>query len=324
MGTVLPVLFIRAPLASWRLWHLEKKGGASYTQIIKCLYLNAHILPYKLNWLHFGFATMAIDREHVAQAIHAKMGVSFRGYDINVYPLKNPACYTRLWKNVNKVHSISNYLIKRARAFGLSDSTAFQIIAPAVTQSFAAKTNFEFGQHLQIVTVARLTWIKGLSIALQAMAQLLKSGIQIHYTVVGEGPDREFLLHEIHELGLTKHVTLAGKFSHADTLIQIQNSDIYLQPSLNEGFCNAVLEAQAMGCLCVASRVGGLLENIEDGVTGWLVEPRNPDALTERIVQLIKLPLIERTAVSTQARQRVASHFQTDKHLLQWKSFYES
>lgn len=321
---VLPLLFIRAPFSTWRLWQLEKKGGASHTQILRCLYLNAHILPYRLNWLHFGFAAMALDREHVAKAIQSRMAVSFRGFDINVYPLKNPTCYTRLWRNVDQVHSISNDLVLRARALGLTGSTPVQIITPAIGPSLPVKTNFEFGQPVQIVTVARLTWIKGLSSALQTMAQLLKSGIQIHYTVVGEGPDREFLLHEIHELGLTNFVTLAGKLSHADALGRMQNSDIYLQPSLNEGFCNAVLEAQAMGCLCVASRVGGLIENIEDGVTGWLVEPRNPNAWVERVMQLISLPLIERKAVSTQAHQRVASHFQMDKHLLKWKSFYES
>ncbi len=58
---------------------------------------------------------------------------------------------------------------------------------------------------------------------------------------------------------------------------------IYVQPSLNEGFCNAVLEAQAMGKLTIASNVGGLPENIVDGKTGWLFENLSSESLAQQI-----------------------------------------
>ncbi|HRJ30855.1 MAG TPA: glycosyltransferase [Cyclobacteriaceae bacterium] len=324
MCFVLPLVFVRAPLASLRLWQLEKKDGLSLRSIFKSLYLNSHILPYKLNWLHFGFSAVGIGRENVARAIGANLAVSFRGYDINVYPLKHKGCYDRLWTKVDKVHAISHYLVNQARTLGLADSTPFHIITPAVSDYLPVKTDFQFKKPLQVITVARLTWIKGLSIALQAVAQLIKMGVQIHYTIIGDGSDREYLLHEIRAMELTDHVTLAGKLPHADTLNQMQQSDIYLQPSLNEGFCNAVLEAQAMGCLCIASRVGGLPENIEHGVTGWLFEPRSPGACAEALLKLLDVSMEERIIIASQARQRVALHFQMDNHLLQWRSFYES
>ncbi|MBN8650211.1 MAG: glycosyltransferase family 4 protein [Cytophagales bacterium] len=324
MCVVLPLVFTRAPLASLRLWRLEKRDGLSHTQILKSLYLNAHILPYTLHWLHLGFAAVGIGRENVAKAIGSQLAVSFRGYDINVYPLKHHGCYDRLWTKVDKVHAISHYLVNQSRALGLADSTPFQIITPAVSNYLPVKNDFEIKKPIQLLTVARLTWVKGLSIALQAVSQLKSTGVEVHYTIIGDGPDHEYLLHEIYALELTKWVTLTGKLSHADTLNRIQQSDIYLQPSLNEGFCNAVLEAQAMGCLCLASRVGGLTENIEHGVTGWLFEPRNSGACAEAIVRLINLSLEERTTISSQARQRVAAHFQMDKQVLQWKLFYES
>lgn len=320
---VLPALFLRAPRIILRLWQLERKEGKSWTAIVKILYLNAHILPYDLDWLHFGFATLCTGKENVAKAIEAKLAVSFRGYDINVYPLKHPDCYLSLWKRLDKVHSISQYLMDRARVYGLPDSITTQMITPAVSPNLPIKTNFEFGQPLHLMTVARLTWIKGLSYTLQAVAILKTQGVDIHYTIVGDGPDREHLLHEIHALGLTDDVTFAGRLSHSDTVNRMLKSDIYVQPSLNEGFCNAVLEAQAVGCLCIASRVGGLVENIEHGVTGWLFEPRNPLACSEAVIRLMGLSMEERITISSQARQRASSHFQMDSHLLQWKSFYE-
>src|SRR5690606_28909922 len=95
-------------------------------------YLNAHLLKANLDWLHFGFATMALGSETIAKAIGAKMAVSFRGFDINVYPIKHPECYNNLWKHVDKVHSISQYLLNKAISLGLSVETPFVIITPAV------------------------------------------------------------------------------------------------------------------------------------------------------------------------------------------------
>ena len=121
---------------------LEKKEGSSTLQILKKIYLNAHLLKAKVDWLHFGFATMALGSETVAKAIGAKMAVSFRGFDINVYPIKNPGCYSKLWKHVDRVHSISNYLLAKAYQMGLSQNTPSQIITPAVRLDLLPKASF--------------------------------------------------------------------------------------------------------------------------------------------------------------------------------------
>src|SRR5690606_33167127 len=133
-------------------------------QIFKKIYLNTHLLKANLDWLHFGFATMALGSETVAKAINAKMAVSFRGFDINVYPIKHPNCYQRLWKYVDKVHSISKYLLDKARGMGLSEDTLYTIITPAVKLDNLSvpKSITTSSDHIKIVTIARLTWIKGL------------------------------------------------------------------------------------------------------------------------------------------------------------------
>ncbi|MEZ4824312.1 MAG: hypothetical protein R2942_18715 [Ignavibacteria bacterium] len=66
---------------------------------MKSVYINSHILSEKIDRLHFGFMTMTLKRENVAKAIDAEMSVSFRGYDINVYPLKIPDVMTKPGKN---------------------------------------------------------------------------------------------------------------------------------------------------------------------------------------------------------------------------------
>ena len=63
---------------------------------------------------------MGLNREFVAETIGAKSSLSLRGYDIEVFPLKNNNCYQYLWKTINKVHTISDYLLVKAHNLGLS------------------------------------------------------------------------------------------------------------------------------------------------------------------------------------------------------------
>ena len=112
--------------------HLERKQGTPIRRVIEKIYINASLLKFKGDWVHYGFATVALGRELVPQAIGAKMAVSFRGYDINVYPLKHDNCYNLLWQQVDKVHSISTYLLNKSHNLGLDKNIPFQVIYPAV------------------------------------------------------------------------------------------------------------------------------------------------------------------------------------------------
>lgn len=311
---------------AFRLIALERKHGKGVGEALKSCYLNAHILKQKLDWLHFGFATQTLGREFVAKAIGAKMAVSFRGFDINVYPLKYPNCYHFLWKHLDKVHSISDYLLKKSYTLGLSESTSYQIIPPAVAiENLPKLENPAASSTLKIITIARLHWIKGLDIAFNAMAILKEQGIDFQYIIIGEGEQKEMerYLYQVHELGLKDYVHFKGKLSHEETLKNLQEATIYLQSSLNEGFCNAVLEAQALGKLCIASDVGGLPENIEYGVTGWLFELGNSDSLAKRILEIHQLPHGKKIIVSQKAQERVCTLFAIDQQVKQFQKFYQ-
>ena len=169
------ILFINCPIIFFRFLHLEKKDGITIRTRWENLYLNSHILKEKLDWLHFGFVTMAIRRENVACAIGAKMGVSLRGYDICVYPLKHQGCYQRLWDKIDKVHSISSDLLVAAQEQGLTGNIPQVTIQPAIDVDYfnaGEKDWIKFNgkETIHFLTVARLHWKKGLEYTLQAMA----------------------------------------------------------------------------------------------------------------------------------------------------------
>jgi len=312
--------------AVFRYINLERKENTGLIQILKKTYLNAHLIKAKLDWLHFGFATQAIGSETVAKAIGAKMAVSFRGFDINVYPIKQPNCYKGLWKHVDKVHSISHYLLNKAISMGLSGETPFAIITPAVQLDALPmnKTIITSSESIKIITIARLTWIKGLDVAIAAIYKLKKKGIKLTYYIIGDGDQNytERYKFMVYELGLKEEVIFTGKMAHSETLKHLSTANIYIQPSLDEGFCNAVLEAQAMGKLTIASNVGGLPENIVDEKTGWLFNDNSPELLAQKIEMVLALNETDKKVISQNAKKRVNEEFNIEKQEKKFIAFY--
>ncbi|PWI31514.1 glycosyltransferase [Flavobacteriaceae bacterium LYZ1037] len=308
-----------------RFVKLERQAKRSWTQIFKNTFTNSHMFSEHLDWLHFGFATLALQSEHVAKAIGSKMAVSLRGFDIDVYPLKHPDCYKLLWSQVDKVHAISNYLLQSAYQLGLSKETDVQIITPAIDiEKFKMKPEKIASIETKLLTVARLHWMKGLTETLEALAILKQEGVRFNYTIIGAGDLYESLCFTIHQLDLTDSVFLAGKKSQGEVIQELTNTDIYIQYSQSEGFCNAVLEAQAVGAICIVSDGGGLPENIIHQETGWIVPKRQPKALADILLYVLQIPSQEKLKIMDLARGRVAKDFSIEYQKNQFVEFYKA
>lgn len=313
-----------SPLKSRALFNLNRQSGFSMKQNLASLLASAHILKYKLDWLHFGFATVALGRENLAKAIGAKMAVSIRGFDIAIYPLKSPNCYELLWKRLDKLHYISDDLFKLAVREGFDEKTPHQKITPAIdTNLFRANERGAMNNPVRLLTVARLHWKKGLEYTLEALSLLDRNGVDFVYNIIGSGEDYERLVFAARQLGVSRKVFFQGTKTQAEIKEFYQNSDIYLQYSIQEGFCNAVLEAQAMGLLTIVSDAEGLPENVSDGQTGWVVPKRSPRLLAEKIRSISVLSENERLQRSQSAVSRVRENFNLEKQKAAFIEFYQ-
>jgi glycosyltransferase involved in cell wall biosynthesis len=105
------------------------------------------------------------------------------------------------------------------------------------------------------------------------------------FYVAGEGPARHYIENMVAELSLQGRVVLLG---HREDVPEVLASlDVVVQPSYaNEGVPQSVLQAMAMEKSVVASDAGAISEAVIDGKTGFLVEPKNPDQIAEKVVQL--------------------------------------
>tara|TARA_B110000881_G_scaffold28344_1_gene20919 strand:- start:124 stop:1284 length:1161 start_codon:yes stop_codon:yes gene_type:complete len=305
---------------------LERKQNVSFKRILKKLILNQHILQESnVDWLHFGFATQAIGRENIAKAVGAKMAVSLRGFDIGIYPLKNPKCYDLLWLNINKLHVISNDLLNLAYANGFKKNVPYQKITPAIDTSFFINQSLKDASNknlLQLMTIGRLHWKKDYTSIIIALKNLKDRGIDFEYTIIGDGPEEEKLKYLVYELGLINNIILTGKISQKEILIYFKKSHFYLQYSLQEGFCNAVLEAQSMGVLPIVSNAEGLSENVLNNITGWVIQKNSPKLLADKIVEVINLPDGNKEKIRKQAIERIKKEFNIEKQQKEFIDFY--
>lgn len=127
---------------------------------------------------------------------------------------------------------------------------------------------------------------KGQTILLEAVLKLSQSTLpDIHLILVGEGPDEDMLKEKVVKMGLQKNVSFF-KFT-TEPVYVFERIDLLVLSSLyKEGLPNVLLESMSMKVPVVSSKMAGVPEIVEDGITGYMVEPGNADELADAIVKL--------------------------------------
>ncbi|HEX2949547.1 MAG TPA: glycosyltransferase family 4 protein [Armatimonadota bacterium] len=158
-----------------------------------------------------------------------------------------------------------------------------------------------FALPLQLLYIGRLERAaKNTQILPVILDNVCHRGVPVHLTLIGEGPEHHRLEAAFREYGLEEHVTFLGAQQPNHIYKYLLNSHALLFPSLSEGFGLVAAEAQACGCVPIASRLQGSTEVcVRDGETGILVQAGNPDEFTNAIEALATSP--ERWAAMSQA-----------------------
>ena len=152
------------------------------------------------------------------------------------------------------------------------------------------RTMLGFTQQDQIVvTVGRMTEQKGYDVLLAALPTILAHQPHSHFLWIGEGPLLDVLRADLLTAGLDKVVHILGRRSDIPDLLAA--ADMFVLPSRFEGMPLVVLEAMAAGLPVIGTRVCGTAEVVDDGVSGRLVAPEQPDELAAAIVELLQNPV---------------------------------
>jgi len=155
---------------------------------------------------------------------------------------------------------------------------------------------------------------------ISAMPAILTAVPEARLLIVGDGPDEAQLRGEIRRLGLEDVVTLPGKRRDVGHLLAA--ADVFVFPSIAEGFGIAAVEAMAAGVPAIVSRAGGLAEIVEDGVTGLVVPTADPVAIADAVIRVhgdaaLRELLVERARASALAR------FTAEAGVARLQAFYD-
>lgn len=159
----------------------------------------------------------------------------------------------------------------------------------------------------ELLFVGRLAAVKGVRVLLDALHLIRTGRPDLRLTLIGDGPDRTELERRVAEMGLAGSVRFAGYRTTDEVAAFLGQSDVLVLPSFAEGVPVVLMEAMASGVPVVASRVAGIPELVEDGVTGRLVPPGNAEALGAAIVEVLGRK--DRKTMGEAGRARVEADF---------------
>jgi glycosyltransferase involved in cell wall biosynthesis len=155
-----------------------------------------------------------------------------------------------------------------------------------------------------ILFLGRLRPNKGYPYLLEAAPTILARFPTTHFVLAGSPEDRVAAEAQIARLGIQGHVSILG--FRSDVVNLLYSADLFVLPSLAEGFSLAILEAMAAGVPVVATRVGGAAEIIEEGRNGFLVPPADSETLSRAIQRALDLDSASREVLRQAARERAA------------------
>jgi glycosyltransferase involved in cell wall biosynthesis len=171
---------------------------------------------------------------------------------------------------------------------------------------------------LRIVCIGTLLEVKGQTYLVEACRLLAQDGVDVTCRLIGGGQDRVALERQIAAAGLECRVVLVGPRTRDQIADELQRADVLAAPSVptrrgkREGIPVVLMEGMSCGLAVVASRISGIPELVEDGVSGLLVPPRDAAALAAALRRLHEDPALRRR-LGVAARERVRAEFDLER-----------
>ena len=205
--------------------------------------------------------------------------------------IKNTDYFAKIYNQFDKIFAVSKvtkeHFIERFPCCREITEVYYNPIIPAEILQKAKLENISIlkKDQFNIVTVGRLTPEKGMDLIPKIIKKLVKDKYNIHWYIIGEGPERINIETSIQTNEVQKYITMTGNKNNPYPFIN--RCDLYVQPSYEEGYSTTICEAGILGKAIIGTTSsGGIREQIVDGESGILAEPTVED-ITKKIEMLI-------------------------------------
>lgn len=203
----------------------------------------------------------------------------------------------------------------------LTDKKPIACIPNAVDHVFWRNGNRKQRKCLEIISVGRLSHIKGYDILITSLAHIVDEVDNVKCTIIGNGNELKHLKSLARNLGVLNYINFTGKLNRQQIRQLLYQATIYVQPSRAEGMPLALMEAYASGLPIISSDVGGISELIHHQKNGLLVAPCNTEQLAKEMIRLLKSPNLREQLCDKQNQGNLIYSF--DDMLEKYLSLYK-
>jgi L-malate glycosyltransferase len=199
------------------------------------------------------------------------------------------------------------------------NGVATPTIDRSIVDALAKQFNLDPTTQTIIGTAARLSEAKGLTYLLQAFARVAKDKPNLRLVIAGVGELAQQLEQQAQNLGIGSQTIFAGYVNNLPELMSLFN--FFVLPSLQEACSLACAEAMAQQKAVIGTSIGGIVEQVADGKTGFIIPPQDVDSLAEKMQYLLDRPeLVDQ--FSRNGRKRYEDNFTVDRMLIKTENLY--
>ena len=218
----------------------------------------------------------------------------------------------------NEVRKIVN---KPNRVYLIPNGVDIKKFNPYLDGSYI-KSKLRIGNYKVVFALRAHKPNYGLEFLIKAIPLVVNKRKDVIFIIGGDGPLRKFHEQLVVKLGIGDRVIFTGWISREEVPYYYAISDIVVVPSIQEAFGLVVSEAMACGKPVVGTKVGGIPDQIIDGYNGFLVPPKDPEALAERVLWLLEHQE-EAKLMGMRGREIVERKFNIDRRIDRIISLYE-
>jgi colanic acid/amylovoran biosynthesis glycosyltransferase len=248
--------------------------------------------------VHCQFGTLG-EIGHCFRSVNGgRLVVSFRGYDISSYVQQHgKSVYESVFATGNLFLTNCEFFRQRLLQLGCDPARLHVLYSGLALSHFPfQERHFPEDGQVKIAFTGRLVEKKGIPDAIKAIAQVAKYYPKIEFNIIGEGILRQDLQALIDAFGLGETIHLRGQKNRQEIIQILSQSHLFLAPSVTasdgnqDAPTNVLKEAMALGLPVISTRHGGIPELVQNGISGFLVPERDPEALADRLLYLINHP----------------------------------
>jgi colanic acid/amylovoran biosynthesis glycosyltransferase len=313
-----------------RIWYTQIRRSPQLALPTECRGLSLAIHSQRSALLHIYFGNNGIFWLPFIRKSPVPVIVSFHGADVHV-GLNSRSADQRLhevFRLADAVLTRSESLAETIRQKGCPPEKLFVHRTGIPLEQYPLKPRATpVNNAWQLVQACRLIEKKGLGVTLRAFAKFQKTYPAAKLFIAGDGPLRSQLGLQAERLGIAGSVVFTGFLNAAELARIFHSAHIFVHPSETaadgnqEGVPNSLLEAMATGLPCVSTRHGGIPEAITDGVSGFLVNEGDSEALFLALEKLVRNDEL-RQLISQRAAETVAIKFNTVEQIKKLEEIY--